>query len=102
MTPCFTLMCLLCKKIKKAKDQDVLFTLLKVYKPSTCPILRCKNHKEESLYFHTKKKEFYCRKCVTENKIDTEFLRDATKEDVQNILRDIKKAYENRIKLFEE
>ena len=44
-------MCLLCKKIKNAKDQDVLFTLLKVYKPSTCPILRCKNHKEESLYF---------------------------------------------------
>ncbi len=28
-------------------------------------------------------------------------MRDATKEDVQNILRDIKKAYENRIKLFE-
>jgi hypothetical protein len=29
-------------------------------------------------------------------------LRDATKEDVQHILSDIKKAYENRIKLFEE
>ena len=29
-------------------------------------------------------------------------MRDATKEDVQHILRDIKKAYENRIKLFEE
>ena len=28
-------------------------------------------------------------------------MRDATKEDVQNILCDIKKAYENRIKLFE-
>ena len=28
-------------------------------------------------------------------------MRDATKEDIQNILRDIKKAYENRIKLFE-
>ena len=29
-------------------------------------------------------------------------MRDATKEDVQHILSDIKKAYENRIKLFEE
>ena len=44
------------------------------------------------------KKEFYCRKCVTENQIDTTFLRDATKEDIKNILLDIKKAYENRIK----
>ncbi len=39
---------------------------------------------------------------MTENLIETKFLRDATKEDVQNILQDIKKAYENRIKLFEE
>ena len=29
-------------------------------------------------------------------------MRDATKEDIQNIFREIKKAYENRIKLFEE
>ena len=29
-------------------------------------------------------------------------MRDATKEDVQIIFREIKKAYENRIKLFEE
>ena len=29
-------------------------------------------------------------------------MRDATKEDVQHILHDIKIAYENRIKLFEE
>ena len=86
-------MCPNCKKIIKVKDQDFLSSLLKVYKPSTCPILRCKNHKEESLYFHTTKKEFFCRKCVTENKIDTEFLRDATKEDVQNILLDIKRAH---------
>ncbi len=29
-------------------------------------------------------------------------MRDATKEDVYSILRDIKKAFENRIKLFEQ
>ena len=39
---------------------------------------------------------------MTENQIDTKFLWAATKEDVQNILHDIKKAYENRIKLLEE
>ena len=38
---------------------------------------------------------------MTEKKPDFNLLRPATKEDVQEILLDIKKAYENRIKLFE-
>jgi hypothetical protein len=38
---------------------------------------------------------------LTNNKIEIYFFRDATKEDAQIILRDIKKAYEYRIKLFE-